>query len=177
MVFMAMQCSSSTKHCIMATAYLGLGTNIGNRKENLTRAIEALSLALGPYTALSAFIETAPWGFESENGFLNCAVAYETELAPEELLNITEGIERGLGRTTKSTGGTYHDRIIDIDILLYGSETVGTARLTIPHPLMHLRDFVLVPLAEIAPDFRHPTIGKSIGELAAELKVQQAQKG
>ena len=161
----------------MTTVYLSLGTNIGNRNENLTRAIELLSLALGPYTALSSFIETAPWGFESKNGFLNCTVAYETELTPLELLDITEGIERELGRTTKSTGGKYHDRIIDIDILLYGNETVATERLTIPHPLMHLRDFVLEPLAQIAPDVLHPTIAKSIRELARELKERQEPKG
>ena len=154
----------------MTTVYLGLGTNIGNRKENLTRAIEALSLALGHYTALSSFIETAPWGFDSENSFLNCAVAFETELAPQELLDTTESIERELGRTTKSTGGTYHDRVIDIDILLYGSEIIETPRLAIPHPLMHLRDFVLEPLAEIAPHAIHPTTGKSIGQLNTEFK-------
>ena len=155
----------------MATVYLGLGTNIGNKKENLTRAIEALSLALGHYTALSSFIETAPWGFESENTFLNCAVAFETVLLPEELLGTTERIERELGRTVKSTGGTYHDRVIDIDILLYGNETIDTPRLTIPHPLMHLRDFVLEPLAEIAPEVVHPTTGKSISRLADEVKA------
>ncbi len=154
----------------MATVYLGLGTNIGNKKENLTRAIETLSLALGHYTALSTFMETAPWGFESDNTFLNCVAAFETELSPMELLDTTEMVEREMGRTTKSSGGTYHDRVIDIDILLYGNETIGTARLTIPHPLMHLRDFVLEPLAEIAPHAIHPTSGKSIGQLNTEFK-------
>ena len=159
------------------TVYLSLGTNIGDKKHNLTRAIEALSLALGPCTAQSTFIETAPWGFDSDNAFLNCVVAYETELEPERLLDTTESIERRLGRTTKSTGNTYHDRIIDIDILLYGNVAVKSARLTIPHPLMHLREFVLEPLAVIAPSIVHPTIGKSIRQLAAELKEQEAQKG
>lgn len=153
----------------MATVYLGLGTNIGNRKENLTRAIEALSLALGHYTALSSFIETAPWGFNSDNAFLNCTVAFDTELTPHQLLDTTENIERELGRTSKSNGGIYHDRVIDIDILLYGSETVSTGRLTIPHPLMHMRDFVLEPLAQIAPHTIHPTTGKSIEQLKAAL--------
>ena len=153
----------------MATIYLGLGTNIGNRKENLTRAIEALSLALGHYTALSSFIETAPWGFNSDNAFLNCTVAFDTELSPFQLLDTTENIERELGRTSKSNGGVYHDRVIDIDILLYGSETVSTERLTIPHPLMHMRDFVLEPLAQIAPHTIHPTTGKSIEQLKAAL--------
>ncbi len=153
----------------MATVYLGLGTNIGNRKENLTRAIGLLSLALGHYTALSSFIETAPWGFNSDNAFLNCTVAFDTELTPHQLLDTTENIERELGRTSKSNGGIYHDRVIDIDILLYGSETVSTARLTIPHPLMHMRDFVLEPLAQIAPHTIHPTTGKSIEQLKAAL--------
>ena len=153
----------------MATVYLGLGTNIGNRKENLTRAIEALSLALGHYTALSSFIETAPWGFDSDNAFLNCAVAFGTELSPFQLLDTTENIERELGRTSKSNGGVYHDRVIDIDILLYGNMTIDTGRLTIPHPLMHMRDFVLEPLAQIAPHTVHPTTGKSIEQLKAAL--------
>lgn len=153
----------------MATVYLGLGTNIGNRKENLTRAIGLLSLALGHYTALSSFIETAPWGFNSDNAFLNCTVAFDTELTPHLLLDTTENIERELGRTSKSNGGIYHDRVIDIDILLYGSETVSTERLTIPHPLMHMRDFVLEPLAQIAPHTIHPTTGKSIEQLKAAL--------
>ena len=148
--------------------YLGLGTNIGSKKDNLTRAIDLLSLALGKCAALSQFIETAPWGFESNNSFLNCAVAFDTHLAPLELLDATERIERELGRTLKSEGGNYHDRIIDIDILLYSDEIIESDRLTIPHPLMHKREFVLEPLAAIAPDAIHPTLGKSIKELLEE---------
>ena len=157
------------KSCIIT--YLGLGTNRGNKKENLTRAIEELSLALGKCIMQSSFMETEPWGYESENKFLNCVVAFETYKSPIELLETTEKIERKLGRTTKSAGGIYHDRVIDIDILLYGNETVENDRLTIPHPLMHKRDFVLVPLNEIAPDIIHPVIGKSITML---LEEQQA---
>ena len=136
---------------------------------NLTRAIELLSLALGKCIAVSRFIETAPWGFESSNSFLNCAAAFETELQPTELLDTTESIERELGRTVKSQGGNYSDRIIDIDILIYGDEIIETERLTIPHPLMHKRDFVLQPMAEIAPDVVHPVLDKSIILLLKEL--------
>lgn len=151
------------------TAYLGLGTNIGNKKENLTRAIESLSLVLGSCIATSEFIETAPWGFDSNNSFLNCCAAFKTELSPMELLDATEKVERELGRTIKSSNGIYHDRIIDIDILLYDNVVMDTKRLTIPHPLMHKREFVLQPLCEIAPEALHPVLNKSIGQLLEEL--------
>ena len=148
--------------------YLSLGTNIGNKEENLTRAIEALSLALGKCLAVSTYHETTPWGFDSKNSFLNCAAVFNTETTALQLLDITENIERELGRTTKSTNGNYSDRIIDIDILLCDGEVIETPRLAVPHPLMHKRTFVLAPLAEIAPDTIHPTSGKSISELLAE---------
>ena len=156
------------------TLYLGLGTNQGNKEMNLTRAIELLSLAFGHCTAKSAFIETEPWGFNSNNTFLNCCITFDTTLQPLQILDTTERIERELGRTTKSTGGTYHDRIIDIDILLYGSETISTERLTIPHPLMHQRLFVLQPLAQIANNITHPTLHKTIGELLAVLQTNES---
>ena len=148
--------------------YLGLGTNIGNKKENLTRAIEKLSLALGECKALSSLIETEPWGFDSCNSFLNCAAAFDTGLSPLELLDTTERIERELGRTAKSSNGNYHDRIIDIDILFYGNTIIKSERLTVPHPLMQQRRFVLEPLAEIAPDTIHPVLAKSIKQLLNE---------
>ncbi len=149
--------------------YLGLGTNTGNKNENLARAIELLSLALGSPVALSSIIESEPWGFESENRFLNCVAAFDTTFSPTLLLDTTEEIERTLGRTRKSLNGQYSDRIIDIDILFYGNEIIESERLTIPHPLLHKRDFVLLPLQEIAPQLVHPRLHKKIEELAKEL--------
>ncbi|MBQ7947819.1 MAG: 2-amino-4-hydroxy-6-hydroxymethyldihydropteridine diphosphokinase [Bacteroidaceae bacterium] len=149
--------------------YLGLGTNSGNKQDNLQRAIEALSLALGLPAACSSFMESEPWGFESKNSFLNCVAAFDTHLSPTELLCTTEDIERRLGRTKKSIGGQYSDRTIDIDILFYGNEVIQSERLTVPHPLLHLRNFVLQPLHEIAPQLRHPVMGRTIEELLAEL--------
>ena len=115
--------------------------------------------------ALSSFYETEPWGFVSENRFLNAALALETSLSPFDLLRLTQTIEREMGRAAKSAQGIYHDRLIDIDLLLYGDEVVRSAELEIPHPHLHERRFVLEPLREIAPFLRHPLLGKNIEEL------------
>ena len=100
----------------------------------------------------SALYETEPWGFESENAFINAAVCVETTLAPHDLLAATQAIEREMGRKRKSKDGVYHDRVIDIDILLYDDLYIDTPDLRIPHPLMYERDFVMVPLREIKED-------------------------
>ncbi len=150
--------------------YLGLGTNSGNKEENLTRAIEHLSLALGSPTARSSFMESEPWGFASENNFLNCVVAFDTDIPPLTLLDTTEEIERKLGRTKKSLNGEYCDRIIDIDILFYGDDIINDERLTVPHPLLHHRLFVLEPMNEIAPSHIHPLTGHTIEQLLDEAK-------
>lgn len=139
----------------MHTVYLSLGTNLGDKEHNLVSAIKEIERRIGPVRAQSAFLTTEPWGFESENTFLNAAVRVKTELSPNALLRVTQQIERKMGRTQKSSVDPqqskviYHDRIIDIDILLYDDLHINTKKLTIPHPHMHERNFVLIPLKEI----------------------------
>ena len=145
----------------MAIAYLALGTNIGNKRRNMITAAALLAERVGDVLALSGFYETEPWGFQSENTFLNAALLLDTSLSPLELLKATQEIEIEMGRTQKSNGA-YHDRIIDIDILLYDNLVLQTPELTLPHPLMHERLFVMEPLAEIAPNVIHPVFKKPV---------------
>lgn len=145
----------------MAIAYLALGTNIENKRRNMITAAALLAERVGDVLALSGFYETEPWGFQSENTFLNAALQLDTSLSPLELLKATQEIEIEMGRTQKSNGA-YHDRIIDIDILLYDNLVLQTPELTLPHPLMHERLFVMEPLAEIAPNVIHPVFKKPV---------------
>lgn len=154
----------------MAIAYLALGTNIGNRRRNMITAAALLAERVGDVLALSGFYETEPWGFQSENTFLNAALRLETSLSPLELLKATQQIEAEMGRTQKSNG-TYHDRIIDIDILLYDDLILQTPELTLPHPLMQDRRFVMEPLLEIAPSVVHPVFKKTIVSLIRERNI------
>lgn len=129
--------------------YMSLGANLGDREGNIKLAIKQISELIGPVVRQSALLETAPWGFNSTNTFINAAVCSQTSLSPREVLKATQDIERALGRTQKSTDGQYHDRPIDIDILLYDDLHVNEPDLVIPHPHMNKRQFVLQPLGEI----------------------------
>ena len=154
----------------MAKVYVGLGTNLGDKEQNLRDAVQKIEEQIGKVVSLSAFYVTAPWGFVSENSFLNAAACVETDLSPLDVLQETQSIERELGRTKKSANGVYSDRLIDIDLLLYENLVLSVtspsgAELNLPHPLMTERDFVMKPLAEIAPNLVHPVLGKTMREL------------
>ena len=136
----------------MPTLYLSLGTNLGDRRSNLETALTLIGRRIGTVQDKSGIIETEPWGFESTNRFLNMVAKVLTKLDPLDVLHTAQEIEKQMGRTVKSSNSVYHDRIIDIDILLYDDLVMKTDELTIPHPLMYKRSFVMQPLAEIAPD-------------------------
>ena len=153
--------------------YIALGSNLGNKRRNLVTAAALLAERAGEVGAISSFYETEPWGFESEHSFLNAALMLETTLAPLDLLRLTQEVERELGRTAK-TDSVYHDRLIDIDLLLYGEEVIDQPGLQIPHPLMHRRAFVMTPMAEIAPAVVHPVLGKTMKVLSNLLESENA---
>ena len=151
----------------MVTVYLGLGSNMGDRQTHLKQALEFLSQRLR-LEKVSAMYESEPVGNTEQPRFLNLVCQVSTLLPPAGLLALAKGIEAKAGRS----GGTGMPRPIDIDILLYGDQTVNTPELVIPHPRLAERSFVLIPLAEIAPELRHPVLDKTIRELAAAKESQ-----
>lgn len=149
-----------------------LGGNQGDRYRLLKSAFEEVYKRIGPVNRMSHLYETEPWGFESDSKFLNCAMVADTDLDPEAVLNEALAIEAELGRVRNEQEGarpnaerTYASRPIDIDLIFFNSQVVNTPRLQIPHPRMHLRRFVLAPLAEVMPHFEHPTLHKTVAEL------------
>jgi 2-amino-4-hydroxy-6-hydroxymethyldihydropteridine diphosphokinase len=152
--------------------YLSLGSNVGDRAANLNAAIDRLG-NLGKVMAVSSFYETEPVEFAAQPWFLNCAVELDTEKMPKQLLTSILDIEREMGRRRVQKKGP---RTLDIDILLFGNAIIQTKGLTIPHPAMHQRRFVLEPLAEIAPEARHPVFKRTVRELRDALPPGQTVK-
>lgn len=148
--------------------FLGLGTNLGNREKNIHQALQYIEERIGKVVACSALFTTQPVGFESNNLFINAACHVQSTLRPLDILETTKQIELDMGRTSKSTEGIYTDRIIDIDILLYDDLVVDYPQLILPHPRIAEREFVLLPLTEIAKDIEHPLLKKKIGELVVK---------
>lgn len=145
-------------------AYLLLGSNLGNRHAYLQHALRDIQSQCGPVFIRSAVYESEPWGFDSELSFLNQAVGIHTELSAPALLDTLLKIEKSYGRHRNGNGG-YESRSIDIDIMYYDKQIINSSQLRIPHPRLHLRRFVLVPLNEIAPAFTHPVLKKTNREL------------
>ncbi|HZL76307.1 MAG TPA: 2-amino-4-hydroxy-6-hydroxymethyldihydropteridine diphosphokinase [Bacteroidales bacterium] len=152
----------------MKRIFLGLGTNLGDREKNLEQALDKIAEVIGIIVSRSSVYETEPWGFQSSDQFLNMVIGVDTNLKPSGLLGRLLMIESLLGRLRD--GKQYSSRIIDIDILLYGRQKVDTISLKIPHPRMHERKFVLIPLCEIAPRTVHPVFGKTMTKLLKECE-------
>ena len=160
----------------MARVCLSLGSNLGPRETYLRKALQALDKELGSLVKCSSFYETLPWGFSSDSLFLNAAACLDTLLSPEEVLAVTQQIEKSLGRKEKSRQGQYADRCIDIDILLYDDRVIETPDMILPHPHMAERMFVLEPLAEIMPHMLHPQLRKTILQLKEELAERSERR-
>lgn len=151
-------------------AYLLLGSNIGDRFEYLSKARTAISEQSGRIFISSGIYETSAWGLEDQEPFLNQAIGIETNKKPDDLLRIIHIIEGSLGRKRIVK---WDSRVIDIDILFYNDQQIKSKNLVVPHPLLHLRNFALIPMLEIAPKLIHPEIGKSISELLSNTSDKQ----
>ncbi len=152
----------------MKKVFLSLGANLGNKSKNLTSAIELIGNEAGVVQKVSGVYNSEPWGFEAEHNFYNMVVEVQTELEPHDLLRSCQNVEKTIGRIKTHDTFGYTSRVIDIDIVFYEDQVVKEEHLIIPHYLMHERFFVLKPMNEIAPDFVHPVLNKTIAELIKE---------
>lgn len=153
----------------MSNIFLNIGSNLGDRRKNLSRAVSAIEKEFG-YFELSHVIESEPWGFDSENKFLNIGMMVITDLSPLEVLHRLQEIEKSIGSGShRNADGSYADRVVDIDIVAIDDLVIDTEELQVPHPRMAERRFVLEPLAELAPFWTHPLLHKTPGQMLAEM--------
>jgi len=164
----------------MARVVLLTGGNVGDVKSRLQSAQQLINARIGAVLRCSHRYESEPWGFAAAGRFSNQVLEVSTDLAPDEVLEAAQAIERDLGRDRSAeaaerdrTGQPYASRVIDIDILLYDDLTIATERLTVPHPRLAEREFALVPLCEIMRTRRHPVLGRTMAELLAELREKE----
>jgi 2-amino-4-hydroxy-6-hydroxymethyldihydropteridine diphosphokinase len=160
-----MKCCDEMSHRV----FLGLGSNLGDKEKNINDAYAKIEERIGKIVSKSAFYVTSPEGFASENSFVNVVCEVVSKVSVNDVFVITQTIEKQLGRTGKSKNGKYADRPIDIDILMIDDLIIDRPELTVPHPRMHLREFVLLPFSEIAPDMLHPILKQTVGELLERL--------
>ena len=149
--------------------YLNIGSNMGDRRDNLYRAVVALA-AQTQECAVSSIVESEPWGFESENRFMNLGVSFDSDIEPQEMLDRIHDIERSLGSAShRDADGGYIDRLVDIDIVAIDDLVIDTPTLQVPHPHLPERDFFLIPMQQLAPDWRHPVTGLTATEMLENL--------
>lgn len=159
----------------MATAHINIGSNIGDRLALTGQAVAAVESALGAAATVSEPFESEPWGFESANGFINVGLNIDTgSLDPASLMRLLQEVERSIdGSSHRNADGSYRDRLIDIDLIAVDTLVIDTPELVLPHPRMHLREFVLRPMCEVWPGWRHPLLGLTPAEMAALAARQQ----
>ena len=155
----------------MSMAYINIGSNQGDRKAHIGQAVALIADIAESEIVQSDYIETPPWGYRSSEPYLNLGIAFATSLQPEQLLDMLLAIERSINPAShRDADGNYVDREIDIDLIAVDNIIIDSPRLTLPHPRMHLRDFVLAPMAQLAPDWRHPRLGLTPVQLLHNLK-------
>lgn len=155
----------------MATAHINIGSNLGDRAAIIRHAVAAVEKALGSSARIASPVESEAWGYESPNRFLNVGIAVETALDPVEIMHRLASVEKSIDSSSHRTAsGGYADRALDIDLIAVGAQTVASEDLTLPHPRMHLREFVLLPVAELEPQWRHPVLGMTACELLRLLQ-------
>lgn len=154
----------------MAYVFINIGSNLGDRRLAMSRAVRAVALEFGDFE-ISHVVESAPWGFDSTNSFLNVGMMFRADLAPEEILDRLQEIERSISPSShRDSSGGYVDRVIDIDIIAIDTLKMETPRLTLPHPRLAERSFFLEPMAELAPGWRHPDSGLTPREMLFNIE-------